>query len=157
MLHYELLICADHALNIKTLNDVAVEYFTLGLKDLSYQIWDELYHMIQGDSKTCEGLLPVISCNMGNMLRRTGYDEEAYRVLTQGLKSCFGSGHIYAMPELIIQLSILQMRSGCKETADSMYSFGRHIFHWSRQADLKLSLEDMMEQDFLLNFEEHNA
>ncbi|MDE7310683.1 MAG: hypothetical protein K2N87_03525 [Eubacterium sp.] len=157
MLQYDFLLSADNELNIKTLNDVAVEYFTLGLKDLSYRIWDELYHKIQDDSNACKGLLPVISCNMGNMLRRTGYHEEAYRVLTQGLKGCFGSGNIDAMPELIIQLSILRMQAGHKQTADSMYSFGKHIFCWSRQTEIRLSLEDMMEQDILIHFGENDV
>ena len=150
------IMSADSELNIKTLNNVAVEYFELGLQHLSYQIWDELYHEIQRSEKDYEGLMPVISCNMGNMLRQTGYYEEAYRVLTQGLKKCFGTGAIYAMPELIIQLSILWMKLGNKAEANSMYSFCKKIFRWSRQMDISQPIEEVMERDFLLYCEEKN-
>ena len=110
MFYYQLLMSSDKELDIKTLNNVAVNYFELGLWDLSYQIWDELYHGIQSSPENYSVLLPVISCNMGNALRQTGYYEEAYRVLMQGLKRCCGTGAIYAMPELVMQLSILRMK-----------------------------------------------
>lgn len=147
---------ADNEMDIKTLNNVAVEYFELGLQHLSYQIWDELYHEIQRNENAYERLLPVISCNMGNMLRQTGYYEEAYRVLTQGLKRCFDTGAIYAMPELIMQLSILWMKLGNTTEANFMYSFCKKIFHWSRQMDINQSIEEVMERDFLLYCEEKN-
>lgn len=138
---------ADNELNIKTLNNVAVEYFELGLQHLSYQIWDELYHEIQRSEKSYEGLLPVISCNMGNMLRQTGYYEEAYRVLTQGLKRCFDTGNVYAMPKLITQLSILLIKLG--NTAET-----KKIFRWSGQMHLSQFIEEVMKRDFLLYYEE---
>lgn len=147
-------ISADNERNLKTLNNVAVEYFELGLQHLSYQIWDELYHEIQRSGKDYEGLMPVISCNMGNMLRRTGYHEEAYRVLTQGLKRCFGTGAVYAMPELMIQLFILWMKQGNMAEADPVYSYCKKIFRWSRQPDISHSIEEIMERDFLLYCEE---
>lgn len=157
MQHIYFLISADKELNIKTLNNVAVEYFTLGMQNVSYQIWDELYHEIQCSADNYEEFLPIISCNMGNMLRRTGYYKEAYHVLTQGVKRCFGTGSIYALPELLTQLSILRMKFGNKQEANSMYSLGRHIFRWSRQIDMKQSIEEIMEQDFLLYCEETNS
>lgn len=144
----------ESTINIRTLNNVAVEYFELGLQNLSYQIWDELYHKIQSNVKDYETLMPVISCNMGNMLRQTGYYEEAWQVLTQGLKRCFGTGTIYAMPELVLQLSILQLKLGNAEAANSLYSFGKNIFLWSRQLQISQHLEDVLEQDFLLYCEE---
>ena len=157
MHHLYFLMSADKELNIKTLNNVAVEYFTLGMQNVSYQIWDELYHEIQCSTDNFEEFLPVISCNMGNMLRRTGYYEEAYHVLTQALKRCFGTGSIYALPELFMQLSILRMKFGNTQEANSMYSLGKHIFRWSRQIDMKQSIEEIMEQDFLLYCEETNS
>lgn len=157
MHHLYFLMSADKELNIKTLNNVAVEYFTLGMQNVSYQIWDELYHEIQCSTDNFEEFLPVISCNMGNMLRRTGYYEESYHVLTQGLKRCFGTGSIYALPELFMQLSILRMKFGNTQEANSMYSLGKHIFRWSRQIDMKQSIEEIMEQDFLLYCEETNS
>lgn len=157
MQHLYFLMSADKKLNIKTLNNVAVEYFTLGMQNISYQIWDELYHEIQCSTDNFEEFLPVISCNMGNMLRRTGYYEEAYRVLTQGLKRCFVTGSIYALPELFMQLSILRMKLGNTQEANSMYSLGKHIFRWSRQIDMKQSIEEIMEQDFLLYCKETNS
>lgn len=39
MTYYQLLMSPDKELGIKTLNNVAVNYFELGLCDLSYQIW----------------------------------------------------------------------------------------------------------------------
>ncbi len=150
MRYYQLLMSSEKELSIKTLNNVAVNYFELGLWDLSYQIWAELYHGIQRSSENYNGLLPVISCNMGNALRQTGYYEEAYRVLMQGLKRCFVTGAIYALPELILQLSIVRMKRGNTEEAKSLYSFGKSIFRWSRQANMNQSMEEIMEQDFLL-------
>lgn len=144
----------ENELSIRTLNNVAVEYFELGLQDLSYQIWDELYHKIQSNAKDYEALMPVVSCNMGNMLRQTGYYEEAWQVLTQGLKRCFGTGAIYAMPELVMQLSILRLKFGNMEAANSLYSFGKNIFLWSRQMQIDQTLEDVLERDFLLYCEE---
>lgn len=144
----------ENELNIRTLNNVAVEYFELGLQDLSYQIWDELYHKIQSNTKDYEEFMPIVSCNMGNMLRQTGYYEEAWQVLTQGLKRCFGTGAIYAMPELIMQLSILRLKFGNMEAANSLYSFGKNIFLWSRQMQIDQTLEDVLERDFLLYCEE---
>ena len=47
MHHLYFLMSADKELNIKTLNNVAVEYFTLGMQNVSYQIWYELYNEIQ--------------------------------------------------------------------------------------------------------------
>lgn len=154
MYHRYFLVSANHELNLKTLNNVAVEYFELGLRHLSYQIWDELYHEIQYNADKYEELLPVISCNMGNMLRQTGYYEEAYRVLTQGLRRCFGTGSMYAMPELITQLSILGKKSGHATEADCMYDLGKKMFRWSRQIDIGQSIEEAMKQDFLLYCEE---
>lgn len=138
---------------IITLNDVAVEYFRLGLQDLSYHIWEELYHDIQGHFEDFEGLLPVVSCNMGNALRHAGYYEEAYRVCRQGLKSCFGTGIIYAMPELTIQESLLFMKLGAVEEAKSLFAFGKNIFCWSRNVKIRQTMEEMMQRDFLLQFE----
>lgn len=149
-----LMMPAENEMSIRTLNDVAVEYFELGLQHLSYQIWDELYHKIQRNAKDYEALMPVVSCNMGNMLRRTGYYEEAWQVLTQGLKRCFGTGTMYAMPELIMQLSILRLKLGNAEAANSLYSFGKNIFLWSRQMQIHQRLEDVLERDFLLYCEE---
>lgn len=143
-------MAAKDALGIKTLNNVAVEYFELGLRDLPHHIWDELYHGIQGSRGNCEELLPVISCNMGNSLRQAGCYEEAYRVCRQGLKSCFGTGVIYAMPELTLQTAILCRKLGAFEEAKSLYSFGKNIFRWSRQVNINQTIEEMMEQDFLL-------
>ncbi len=157
MFYYQLLMSSDKELDIKTLNNVAVNYFELGLWDLSYQIWDELYHGIQSSPENYSVLLPVISCNMGNALRQTGYYEEAYRVLMQGLKRCCGTGAIYAMPELVMQLSILRMKRGNIQEAKSLYSFGKNIFCWSRQSDMNQSIEEIMEQDFLLYCTEENA
>lgn len=156
MFYYQLLMSSDRELGIKTLNNVAVNYFELGLWDLSYQIWDELYHGIQSSPENYNGLLPVISCNMGNALRQAGYYEEAYGVLMQGLKRCFGTGTIYAMPELILQLSIVRMKRGNTEEAKSLYTFGKNIFRWSRQSSMNQSIEEIMEQDFLLYCTEDN-
>lgn len=156
MINPYFLMSEDNNLHSRTLNDIAVEYFELGLHDLSYQIWDALYHGLQNHANDCEDLLPVLSCNMGNMLRQTGCYEEAGRILTQGLKRCFGTGCIYAMPELILQLSILWMKSGKKEAADSLYSFGRTIFCWSRAYTVNLPIEAMIERNFLLYSETKN-
>lgn len=145
---------AGSLLNIKTLNDVAVKYFELGLQDLSYQIWDKLYHEIQGNSQHSKELLPIICCNMGNMLRQTGYYEEAYLVCRQGLKWCFGADMTYAMPELIIQLSILCLKLGYADGAEPLYSLGKNTFFWSRQETIHQTIEEIMEQDFLLYFKE---
>ena len=150
MFDYQLLLSADKEMDIKILNNVAVNYFELGLWDLSYQIWDELYHGIQSSPENYNMLMPVISCNMGNALRQTGYYEEAYRVLMQGLKRCCGTGVIYAMPELILQLSILRMKRGNIQEANLLYTLGKNIFCWSRQLDMDKSIEEIMEQDFLL-------
>lgn len=149
-----LMMPTENEMSIRTLNNVAVEYFELGLRDLSYQIWDELYHKIQRNASDYDALMPVISCNMGNMLRQTSYHEEAWQVLTQGLKRCFGAGTIYGMPELIIQLSILQLKSGNVEAANSLYSFGKNVFLWSRQTQIDQPLEAVLERDFLLYCEE---
>lgn len=148
--HCPLLISADNERNMKTLNNVAVEYFQWGLQDISYQIWDGLFHEIQRSSKDYGGLMPVISCNMGNVLRQTGYYEEAYRVLMQGLKRCFGAGVTDAMPELILQLSIVSMKFGYTEKAQSLYTFGINILRWSRRESVEQTMEEAMEQDFLL-------
>ena len=137
MLQHNLLIPADNEPNIRTLNDVAAEYFALGLKDLSYQIWDNLYQKLEYHAASSSRLLPVISCNMGNMLRQAGDDKEAYNVLTKGLKGCFGSGCTYAMPELITQLFILWIKSGQKEP-------------------LCLPLNNLTEQNFILYFEKQD-
>lgn len=150
MTYYQLLMSPDKELGIKTLNNVAVNYFELGLCDLSYQIWDELYHGIQGSLENYSSLLPVISCNMGNALRQSGYYEEAYRVLMQGLKRCFDTGAVYAMPELILQLSILSMKLGSLEEANSLYALGKNIFGWCRQPAVNQSMEELMQQNFLL-------
>ena len=152
MQHSYFLMSADKELSIKTLNNVAVEYFEWGLQNAAYQIWDELYHEIQCSTDDFEQFLPVISCNMGNMLRQTGYYEEAYGVLTQGLKRCFGTGSIYALPELLTQLSILGMKFGKTQEAHSMYFLGKHIFLWSRQLDIGQSIEEVMDRDFLLYY-----
>ncbi len=140
MLQHDLLIPADNELNIRTLNDVAAEYFALGLKDLSYQIWDNLYQKLQDNADTCKQLLPVISCNMANMLRHAGADEEAYQVLTQGLRGCFGSGRAYAMPELIMQLLILRIKEGEKEAPHT-----------------DLPLEEILERNFILYFDQQDS
>jgi len=157
MYHRYFLVSANHELNLKTLNNVAVEYFELGLRHLSYQICDELYHEIQYHADKYEEFLPVISCNMGNMLRQTGYHEEAYRVLTQGLRRCFGTGSVYAMPELLTQLSLLGMKSGHKTEADCMYRLAQKMFRWSRQIDIGQSIDAVMKQDFLLYCEEKHS
>lgn len=150
MAQYQFLMSTDKEQNIRTLNNVAVEYFGLGLQDLSYQIWDELFHKIQRSPENYDGLLPVISCNMGNVLRQTGYYEEAYRICRQGLKRCFGTGAIDAMPELVLQLSILNKQLGNAEEAESLYSFGKNIFRWRKQSVIHHTMEEMMEQDILL-------
>lgn len=154
MQHFYLLMSSDKESNIKTLNNVAVEYFALGMQNVSYQIWDELYHEIQCSAADYEKFLPVVSCNMGNMLRQTGYYKEAYHVLTQGLKRCFDTGSIYALPELLIQLSLIKINLGNTQKADSMYSFSKHILYWSRRTDAGQSIEDLMGQDFLLYCED---
>lgn len=154
MQHFYLLMSVDKESNIKTLNNVAVEYFALGMQNVSYQIWDELYHEIQCNAPDYEKFLPVISCNMGNMLRQTGYYEEAYHVLVQGLRRCFDTGSIYALPELLMQLSLIKVCLNNTQKADSMYSFSKHILQWSRHADTGQSIEDLMEQDFLLYCED---
>lgn len=146
----QVLISADNQLNIKTLNNVAVEYFEMGLWDVSYQIWAELYHSIQRHSKDQSGLLPVICCNMANALRQTDYCIEAYRICRQGLKWCFGTGAVYAVPELTIQMAILCGKIGDAKKAEALYSFGKNIFHWSRQARIDETIDEIMEQDFLL-------
>lgn len=153
MKKYHLLMPAGQGLDIKTLNNVAVEYIGLGLQDLSYQIWDELFHEIQCSPRGNTGLLPVISCNMGNVLRRTGYYEEAYRICRQGLKRCFGTGVMEALPELVLQLSILSMELGNTEDAKSLYSFGQNILRWSKKsgpAVEPISIEEMKKRDILL-------
>ena len=61
------MMTTENEMSIRTLNNVAVEYFELGLRNLSYQIWDELYHKIQRDASDYDALKPVISCNKGNM------------------------------------------------------------------------------------------
>ena len=94
---------------------------------------------------------------MGNMLRQTGYHEEAYRVLTQGLRRCFGTGSVYAMPELLTQLSLLGMKSGHKTEADCMYRLAQKMFRWSRQIDIGQSIDAVMKQDFLLYCEEKHS
>ena len=157
MQHSYFLMSADKELSIKTLNNVAVEYFEWGLQNAAYQIWDELYHEIQCSTDDFEQFLPVISCNMGNMLRQTGYHEEAYRVLTQGLRRCFGTGSVYAMPELLTQLSLLGMKSGHKTEADCMYRLAQKMFRWSRQIDIGQSIDAVMKQDFLLYCEEKHS
>ena len=150
MSQYQVLISADNQLDIKTLNNVAVDYFEMGLWDLSYQIWAGLYHDIQRHSKDQGGLLPVICCNMANVLRQTDYYIEAYQICRQGLKWCFGAGTVYAIPELIIQMSILYVKIGDVKKAESLYSFGKNIFHWSRPARIDETIDEIMEQDFLL-------
>ena len=157
-----------NSLNI--LNNVAVEYFSLGLQELSYQIWDELYHVIQEQPEYRKELLPVISCNMGNVLRQNGLLEEAGRVCLQGLKCCFETGEAYAVPELLLQLSTLCMKSGKTELAKWLHLSGSHFLSCSRQERNKTgspapehltsgqkralhhgrTLEELMEQDFLL-------
>lgn len=155
MKQIQVLISADNPLNIKTLNNVAVEYFEMGLWDLSYQIWAELYHTIQRQPNN-QGLMPIISCNMGNVLRQTGYYTEAFHICRQGLKWCFGTGRIYAIPELTLQLSILCMKTGYIQDAESLYSFGKSIFHWSRRSHIQKTLDEILEQDFLLYSSENS-
>ncbi|MCI9124012.1 MAG: hypothetical protein HFH35_08035 [Eubacterium sp.] len=138
---------------VKTLNNVAVEYFELGLKDLSYQILDTLYHDVSDCIENCGDLLPVISCNMGNMLRQSGYYEEAYRICRQGLTDCFKTGFLYAVPELILQLSILCQYMGNPAQAESFYFLGSVLFQWSRHKTVPYTLYELMEQDFLLYYE----
>ena len=138
MKQIQVLISADNPLNIKTLNNVAVEYFEMGLWDLSYQIWAELYHTIQRQPNN-QGLMPIISCNMGNVLRQTGYYTEAFHICRQGLKWCFGTGRIYAIQD-----------------AESLYSFGKSIFHWSRRSHIQKTLDEILEQDFLLYSSENS-
>lgn len=147
--HFQLLLSANE-MHIRTLNNLAVNYFELGLQDLSYHIWDELFHEIQRDSNYDHRLIPIISCNMGNVLRKTGYYEESYRVLLQGLDGCFGTGAMYAMPELILQLSFLRMKFGHMKEARSLYKYGTHLLLWTKQSNMSYPMEEGMKQDFLL-------
>ncbi len=135
---------------MKNLNDLAVEYFELGLNELSYQIWDSLLQAVQNNSKEKKELLPVISCNMGNALRKNGEYEEAGRICWVGLKSCLETGAVYAMPELILQLSALCMERGEREKAKWLYLFGSWSFSRSRQENIDKTMEELMRQDFLL-------
>ena len=158
--------------SLNSLNNVAVEYFSLGLRELSYQIWDELYHVIQNQPEYKKELLPVISCNMGNVLRQNGLLEEAGRICLQGLKCCFETGEAYAVPELLLQLSTLCMKEGKTELAKWLHLFGSRFLYWSRQEyngsacgkqpagtrhntrnrpeAYGQTLEELLEQDFLL-------
>ncbi len=135
---------------IKTLNNVAVEYFELGLQNISYQIWNGLYCSMQHNAGNDRSLLPIISCNMGNVLRRTGYYEEAYFICIHGLQYCFETGTFCAVPELILQLSDLYLKFGQSEKAELSYSFGIKVFQWIRQEHIYQTIDEMTEQDFLL-------
>ncbi len=147
----KVLMKAQDALAIKTLNNVAVEYFELGLENVSYYIWDELFHGIQCDPGKNNELLPIISCNMGNALRKTGYYEEAYRVCWRGLQCCFGTGAIYAVPELLIQLSIIKMKFEKADEAKMLYTLGQKTFLWIRKTNIdQITIEELAEEDFLM-------
>lgn len=100
--------------------------------------------------------MPIISCNLGNILRQSSYFEEASQVCRQGIKLCFETGIITAMPELILQLSVLHMDLGHIETANSLFLFGKEIFGWSRQIQLHQTLEEIMDQEFLLYCNEND-
>lgn len=136
--------------SLNSLNNVAVDYFSMGLRELSYQIWDELYQEICGNEGKKEGLLAAVSCNMGNALRQNGSYEEAYQVCRQGLQSCFEKGATSALPELVLQLSVLCMKMGEREKAKWLYIFGRHILCWTKHGSCEQTMEEMMKRDFLV-------
>lgn len=137
---------------VRVLNDVAVEYFEMGLQELSYKIWSQIYQELleQKADLRVERILPVVSCNMGNVLRRRGEYERAYQVCRRGLQWCFGTGAIDAAPELSFQLATLCLRFGDKEQAGSMYFLGRQCLRWGRQTDWPQPIEAFMDQDFVL-------
>jgi len=138
--------------SVKTLNDVAVGYYEMGLYELSYKIWNQLYDKLvelKGGLEN-ERLLPVISCNMGTVLRRKGEYERAFAVCRQGLLCCFGTGAIAAAPELSFQLAALHLRFGEKEHASVMYLFGKQCLRWIRQKEWCQPIEAFMERDFIL-------
>lgn len=143
-------ISANDKLTTQTLNNVAVEYYRLGLKKVSYQIWDDLYHAPPCRFGNCRSVMPIISCNFGNILRQGSYYEEACQVCSQGIQLCFETGIITAMPELILQLSVLHMALGHMETANTLFLYGKKIFGWSRKIQLQQTLEEIMDQEFLL-------
>lgn len=136
----------------KTLNNVAVEYFKLGLQKVSYQILDGLYHEIKGNSDECQELMPVISCNLGYMLRQNNNYDEAYMVCKQGIRCCFDTNEISAMPELILQIAILSMNLGNTQKAKYFFMLGKDVFQWSRHTYMNYSLEEMMQQSFLMYY-----
>lgn len=153
-MHNQLQMKAGNVPNIKTLNNVAVAYFQWGLQELSYQIWEQLYQEILTNPQNCHELLPVLNCNMGNMLRQSGHYEEASLMCQQGLKWCFAAGKTYAVPELIIQLAIIRLKTGDLDGARPLYSLGANLFQWSKQEEtFYQSIEEMAEQDFLLYYQ----
>ena len=137
----------------KTLNNVAVEYFKLGLKEVSFQIWDGLYHAMKNSLADCKGLMPVISYNLGYILRQNSYYDKAYVVCRQGIRCCFDTNTISAMPELILQIAVLSMELGNIQKAKYIFALGRDVFEWSRHTYMNCSLEEMMQQNFLMYYE----
>ena len=85
--------------------------------------------------------------------QQSGYYEEAYRICRQGLTDCFKTGFLYAVPELILQLSILCQYMGNPAQAESFYFLGSVLFQWSRHKTVPYTLYELMEQDFLLYYE----
>lgn len=136
----------------KTLNNVAVEYFKLGLQSVSYQILDGLYHAMLNSLDECKDLMPVISCNLGYMLRQNSNYDEAYMVCKQGIRCCFDTNEISAMPELILQIAILSMYLGNTQKAKYIFTLGKDAFQWSRHTYMNYSFEEIMQQNFLMYY-----
>lgn len=143
---------ADKEQMAKTLNNVAVEYFKLGLQKVSYQIWDGLYYAIKNSMDECKELMPVVSYNFGYMLRQNSYYDEAYVVCIQGIRCCFDTNTISAMPELILQIAALSMELGNTQKAKYIFALGKDVFEWSRHTYMNCSLEDMMQQNYLMYY-----
>ena len=67
--------------HFQELNNVAVKYFEKGLYDVACRIWHRLYHEMKADPAMKESniqILPVIICNLGNVLWQLGYDAKTY-------------------------------------------------------------------------------
>lgn len=143
---------ADKEQMAKTLNNVAVEYFKLGLQKVSYQIWDGLYFAMRNKLGDCKELMPVVSYNFGYMLRKNSYYDEAYLVYMQGIQCCFDTNTISAMPELILQIAALSMELGNTQKAKSIFELGKNALEWSRHTYMNCSLEDMMQQTYLMYY-----
>lgn len=143
---------ANREQTAKTLNNVAVEYFKLGLQSVSYQILDGLYHAMENSLDKYKDLMPVISCNLVYMLRQNSNYDEAYMVCRQGIRCCFDTNEISAMPELILQIAILSMHLGNTQKAKYFFTLGKDVFQWSRHTYMNYSFEEIMQQNFLIYY-----